>query len=463
MSIDVYYQNARGLRTKTNNFFVNVLESHHDVIIITETWLCNGIENSELFDDRYDVYRKDRHDTSTVVGGGILIAVSRSLTSSLWNIDLTGFESLSVKVTKNNVNVFINAVYIPPLSPFTFYLDYFSIFESCYGVLNSNLLVIGDFNIPSIDGVDYDFTKGTSLVKAFGNFMSLCHLNSYNIIKNVNGRTLDLILANFEVRVRREEFPLVAEDGHHPALDVNLQLRGNVPDSHTSISEEGIMDFSLNFRKGNYLELYDQLRNVEWNDLFACTDINQSLEIFYNKVYVCLKDCIRPRIMKSYDSKYPCWFTPEIIADIKRKNRLNKKRKYSRYHDNLFRELRSSIKSRIRICYQSYLARVELNIKSDCRQFWNFIKSRRRGKFSESVMHLNGLEYKYNSIPQGFADYFSSVYTSPAASMSNVNNLVDCYSTNFKINESELNTNSFNLCLTVNSDEILAAIKKTQS
>lgn len=87
--INIYYQNVRGLRTKTAVFFRNVCSNSYDVICLTETWLMDGISDSE-FDDGYLVWRRDRDytHTSQMMGGGVLIAVKRGLaadTCSEWS------------------------------------------------------------------------------------------------------------------------------------------------------------------------------------------------------------------------------------------------------------------------------------------------------------------------------------------------------------------------------------------
>lgn len=80
--INIYYQNVRGLRSKTNSLYRNVCMNSYDVIIFTETWLVDSISNSELFDGRYLVWRRDRDycRTAQTRGGGVLIAVRNDLT-----------------------------------------------------------------------------------------------------------------------------------------------------------------------------------------------------------------------------------------------------------------------------------------------------------------------------------------------------------------------------------------------
>lgn len=80
-SLTVYYQNVRGLRTKTNTFYRNIQVNSYDIIALTETWLTDSVFDNELFDDRYLVWRRDRNYASTgqSLGGGVLIAVRREL------------------------------------------------------------------------------------------------------------------------------------------------------------------------------------------------------------------------------------------------------------------------------------------------------------------------------------------------------------------------------------------------
>jgi hypothetical protein len=82
-SIKVFYQNPRGLRTKLNDCYLSCLSENFDVIVLVETWLHGGISDAEVLDDRYVVYRNDRNvnNSGKSIGGGVLIAVKKFLTS----------------------------------------------------------------------------------------------------------------------------------------------------------------------------------------------------------------------------------------------------------------------------------------------------------------------------------------------------------------------------------------------
>ncbi|CAH2094332.1 unnamed protein product [Euphydryas editha] len=60
-------------------FYCNVCCNYYDVIVICETWL-----ESELFDNRYVVYRRGRKSTihqGGSEGGGVQISVSKKINS----------------------------------------------------------------------------------------------------------------------------------------------------------------------------------------------------------------------------------------------------------------------------------------------------------------------------------------------------------------------------------------------
>ncbi|GBN16335.1 hypothetical protein AVEN_198527-1 [Araneus ventricosus] len=84
--LSLFYQNVRGLRTKTKDFFSSLASVDQDVISITNTWLSEDIDSLELFDDRYMVFRWDRDSSSNSCrrGGGFLIAIKSDFLPVFW-------------------------------------------------------------------------------------------------------------------------------------------------------------------------------------------------------------------------------------------------------------------------------------------------------------------------------------------------------------------------------------------
>lgn len=73
------------MRTETKDFFLGIIEMNfmYDVVIIAETWLCEGVFSSEHFPNDYLVYRKDigYSITQESRGGGVLLAAKRTIQS----------------------------------------------------------------------------------------------------------------------------------------------------------------------------------------------------------------------------------------------------------------------------------------------------------------------------------------------------------------------------------------------
>jgi len=78
----LYYQNIRGINTKLDIFNRNIALVDFDIIILTETWLHNEVNDIELgLMPKYTVFRCDRDSVmgSIIRGGGVLIAVNNRL------------------------------------------------------------------------------------------------------------------------------------------------------------------------------------------------------------------------------------------------------------------------------------------------------------------------------------------------------------------------------------------------
>jgi len=91
----VYFQNVRGLRTKLFDLRIAMasVSEDFDIIVLVETWLNDGILNSELGLENFNIYRLDRTPTNSVYsrGGGVLIAVRKNLLSRVLKITAVNF------------------------------------------------------------------------------------------------------------------------------------------------------------------------------------------------------------------------------------------------------------------------------------------------------------------------------------------------------------------------------------
>ncbi|KAG8246961.1 hypothetical protein J6590_072964 [Homalodisca vitripennis] len=130
-SLNIYYQNVRGMRTKTFEFYESILGEDFDLIALTETWLEPGISSSEIFDARYEVFRKDRDQMATGKGrgGGVLLAVHRRVSAVLMTHPLIAddLDLLLVRLTlpPPQGTVLVSLLYIPPGRSAHLYTNYY--------------------------------------------------------------------------------------------------------------------------------------------------------------------------------------------------------------------------------------------------------------------------------------------------------------------------------------------------
>jgi hypothetical protein len=125
VSINGYYQNHRGLRTKLVNFNYNTSCLNYVFIAFTKTWLTNSFHNSEVGLSNYNVFRCDSSSQTSSFnrGGGVLVAVRKDVAFSRLISPNYSVEQLFVLFSHNflNINVCIRASSFLKLN--TTYLD----------------------------------------------------------------------------------------------------------------------------------------------------------------------------------------------------------------------------------------------------------------------------------------------------------------------------------------------------
>lgn len=196
-SLNIYYQNVRGLRTKSN-IRSSISASGYDLIVFTEHCLNENFQSSEYLDNSYFVEREDRNGHDKKWGGGALIAIKEHI-SYMRRLDLERdlpFENVWVelKSISNSQNILINVVYIPPRTKFEHYEKYYDILTEimCVREPNAKYLIFGDFNIgaaiewqPYMNeclALSHDGDNTNELI----NTMALADLKQINFIPNKN-------------------------------------------------------------------------------------------------------------------------------------------------------------------------------------------------------------------------------------------------------------------------------------
>lgn len=430
--ITLFYQNVRGLRTKTHQFKQNILTYNYDVILITETWLTGVFYANELCDDRYDVYRCDRNlNTSTKKsGGGVMICIKRSLRAQQRSDWVCGdIESVWLTVSANALrtgdkrNLHICLVYIPPDNMQVIRLA--SLTNALVNILphytNDSFIIAGDFNLSNIGwslaGPVFHKRGSVELRNAAADFIELCDMagiHQQNFHTNSCNNTLDLIFSDTNLEISRSESFLVSEDIYHPCLELDASEFITPCLKSKSVTR-------YNFYKADYNNLNNYYAQINWDSLLKGDTINDIVRQFYHEINTGI-DKFVPKTTYSSMKNYPAWYSSSLKHIISDKLKAHSRWKSSNNPRDYieFSILRSRQKKIQAKCYKSYLEKVQFSLKRDPKKIWSYIKSLRNNKTGyPNTLTLKNITYN-NEIEacEGFNSFFKNVFQQPASSYS---------------------------------------------
>lgn len=439
--VNLYYQNVNRIRSKTNDFLLNLTSSNYDIICLTETNLDDGIYDNEVFDSRYNVFRRDRCSTSVALaktdGGGVLIAVKKQINvvrQKSWESDVEDIWVSVVSDENNALPLHICTCYLPPDLPFEDLNKFYKKVQ--HNILNSyeidNFLILGDFNCPPITWTrspnrpvllpsNHHDRKSNLLIDT----INTCNLEQYQNIPNHNGRLLDLVFSSMEcINVYGAEV-LSRLDRHHPSFVVDIpkitikKALKNNPKKH------------LQFQKCNLNEIKLELRSINWYETLYMEDVDQCVDAFYDKLNSIIQ---KHTPLSNCDShKYPIWYNSSLKHCLKEKNKYHKLYKTHgnpRDYDT-FSMLRARCKFLTRKCYDKFIESVEDSLDESIKAFWTFINSR-KGYVSIPQNMTLGQESSSNGLEvcEMFSRYFASVFDNTASDTSNEKTINESYSKN---------------------------------
>lgn len=420
--LNIFYQNVRGLRTKSLDLYNNILLHDYDIILITESWLQSDILDGEICDNRYEILRCDRNldVTGKRTGGGVVCCVRRELCAvslSDWQYN-PHYECICFKISARALGTLADLIvvlsYMPPDAfslPFSL-SNYFNNFNTVYDKYkDANYLLVGDFNLPCLswsrDG--WSFTNmGSSLIQdracTFVEDLSLLGLTQYNYTLNHCDNTLDLCFSNLLLEVSATD-GLTRIDKFHPPLDIDI-----VDLYINSFITNKICRY--NFRKCDYETVNKYLSDIKWDQLLSFTDdIDDAIDLFYEKINECI--ALFVPLISQDNVSYPVWYTRSLIKIIREKNKLHRKWKLfknPRDYDEfkLLRDRQQRVQGQ---CFDNFTRNAEHNIKKAPKYFWSYIKSKKGSSVYPRQFTLGSTKYNNGQeICSAFNNFFDSVF-----------------------------------------------------
>lgn len=426
----MYYQNVRGLRTKSNSFFCNSSITDFNIIVLTETWLNYSINSSEYFDNSFNVFRKDRCETGSLLkrGGGVLIAVkSNFVSNNIVIADAENIEYVCVRLTLHSKsNVFIYAAYIPPNSNAIVYENHLSAINKIPLTQNDTIIIFGDFNLPNSNWILDDSVLLPTEIKpqfAADFIQNIIENGLYQInsIKNPNGKLLDLIFSNDHLNFEIDSPPPLStvDTQYHPPILLTYEWIKQNKNEH----QNSVRDFS----KADFIGMNNYFSHIHFLNKFNDKSLDEKVTIFHEII----SDAVDKFVpLKRIKSKTSCPWNNKTLRHLKnKKNKQWKKFKLTgNKHDfNLAYDEFNTMNKKL---YDDYLNKMTSNLKSDPSSFWRFVNAKKSNDGDPKLLTLNEISTTDKATQADlFATFFSKIFSNNPQSIpnhpqphSNVNN-----------------------------------------
>ena len=301
------------------NFQSLVFSEQADIVWVTETWLRDDIENSEILPwCDYTIYRKDRNTR----GGGVLLALkSSSFSSSREIVTGSDLELIAVELTStSNQKYLACCTYKPPKNINRQWLDEFNLFLADKCSDYANILICGDFNFPKICWESPELTAGEDEVQ-FTELLNDHYLTQVNRVPTRGDHILDLVISSVPENVQN--------------MSVLSPSQSELITDHSAITFDIATPFKarpkikrtvFDYNRGNFNELRATLETVNLSGAVeSAVDINHGWLKWKELFLSCVRGSIPVKTISNVNN--PPWINGEIIHAIRKKETVRRKLK----------------------------------------------------------------------------------------------------------------------------------------
>lgn len=373
------YQNVRGLRTKAEEVYASMIGSDFAVFALVETWLSDCHVNEVYFPDIFNIFRSDRdyQDYGPQRGGGVLMAVRNNI-QCVRRFDLELMpEVVWLEFPRPGENsLLIGVHYFSQIVHHSVIEQYFTSLLDQIDCLRYEIIIVGDFNAPCVEWSTREFLPRipyyakcrAELIFNVVDYMNLefCGIEAFP--DRPCGSQLDLILSNHPVAVEYSQ-GVVPADAYHPPFFMSIK-------NLKYVSNQACRQ-SLDYRRGDYLSLYNDVAGADWANILLCDDLDEAVMGFQNIIKTAIEKNIP--LTRKRPSGFPFWFSHELISLIRAKKRAH--RLYRRTGlvscYNRFSNIRRLVKYTLSRDRARYAKSCESDLTNRPDRFWKFISEHR--------------------------------------------------------------------------------------
>ncbi len=296
------------------------------------------------------------------------------------------------------------------------FLQEFSRFLKCANESRyKNIIILGDFNYPSIQWLD---GSGFSDISTDSNFTDV--LQEFGLFQLVNSPTrgqnvLDLLLTTNEylidnISVTDDDSTCLKSDHKAITSDINLRRKINKPTKR----------LVYNYKNGDFDSLRASLKSLPLLELVESENDIDSAWTNWKDLFLATVDAHIPKnkVKRSYK---PPYITEDIIHAINKKETIKKRAKSTNSPSlwDRFRVLRRIVKNMIRSKKREYISSLASSVSEKPKDFWSFFKAKTTGSTIPDTLTHNEEQFTTSEgKANAFNKYFSSTFhsTTPCSS-----------------------------------------------
>lgn len=369
--MSVLFANVRSALNKHHQLSSAVDSCSADIVALTETWLHEHVRDHEIFEtsSQFNIYRCDR---TARRGGGVLLAISKNISSSPIHIH-SDLEIIWVSLTLNHHAIILGVCYRPPSSSHNFVSELHDALNLVYTRFpSSKVILMGDFNFPNITWNTQPPSLSPFSTLA-NDFIDLCSTFSLSqLVTQPTRRTsnvaniLDLVLTTRPDLISSiSQLPGISD---HSLLTFSLNItRPNASNTRKTIHDYG---------KANFAAINDELST--FIDHFFQDFDNRSVEsnwnIFSCKIHELIDQFIPSRTITS--NAHAPWYNAHIKRLSNKKKRMYRRAKLapSSTRWTAYKLASETYVSALKNAKNKFLSSVLPSmLKTNTRKFWRVI------------------------------------------------------------------------------------------
>ena len=329
--------NLNSLVNKVHLLFNYCVSNSVQVVGVCETWLSNTVQSSVVNIPGFNIFRNDSQSGLNKHGVGLY------LSSSIKVGQVFKEHPNTLAIFLPEFNLYVIVVYRPPSNSSIENIALLSYLQSfCYG---KNVVLMGDFNLPSISWCDDVPIASSSLSQLFLEMFVSLGLSQWVTFPTFlpSGNILDLVFTSEDDRISEvigsEPFPGC---GH-----VGVLFKYCISSSFSSSSSDSTR---FDWYHCNYSNLSSHLAGIDWDMEFLYCDIDQC----YTKFIQILKNSFTIYVPLSVKTSPKIPWAKDLSLDLQ-------KRKKAAWRD--FKHIRTLHGRRSPLTIRSWQYFKELNVQ----------------------------------------------------------------------------------------------------